>query len=141
MLTFTKFRRAKGLDLTPINGKWLSGSLIEFIQNYKMKNFPFGGNHIKETDGFCAAMPYVALNSGNGEVHLKVPEIVKTLSTWPTSVSHGRVAAKILEKFILCGKDTRNVYKNLLSSLTSCVISCRPRTCAERNEGNRKRIS
>lgn len=48
-------------------------------------------------------MPYVALNPGLPELHVKVPEIIQTLSTYPISVSHGRVAAKILEKYIQNG--------------------------------------
>jgi hypothetical protein len=87
--------------LTPIDGKWLSGSLIDFLPNYSIHKRPYGGPKIKETDGFCASMPVVASFAGSPDLSEKVIEIVKTLSTWPTAVSHGQVAAKILEQFIL----------------------------------------
>ena len=76
--------------MTPIDGKWISGSLIDFLQNYSLKKRPFGGSKIKETDGFCAAMPLVVLESGSPDLRAKVKEVVTTLSSWPTSVSHGQ---------------------------------------------------
>ena len=104
-------RRARGLDLTPIEGKWISGSLIDFLQNYQLQKKPFGGAKIKETDGFCASVPLVALEAGKPDLYVRVKEVVTTLSSWPTSVSHGQVAARFLEQFILNkGGSTRSAY-------------------------------
>ena len=108
---FNFSRRARGLDLTPIEGKWISGSLIDFLQNYQLQKKPFGGAKIKETDGFCASVPLVALEAGKPDLYVRVKEVVTTLSSWPTSVSHGQVAARILEQFILNkGGSTRSAY-------------------------------
>lgn len=90
--------------MTPLQGKWLSGSLVEFFDNYKYKKTPYGGSKIKETDGFCASLSLVAAHAGKPDLYPKVKEVIQTLSSWPTSVSHGQVAAKIVEQFILKGE-------------------------------------
>lgn len=93
--------RAMGMaPAEPIEGKWLSGSLIKFKENLKAGKRPFGDPHIKETDGFCAALPLVLKHSGQSDLMMKAEDIIKTLSSWPTAVSYGLVACNIMDKFI-----------------------------------------
>ena len=83
----------------------MGGSLIEFFANYKdgMGAKPFGGPKIKETDGFCANIPFVCKYYGTkGFVNISL-DVIQTLSTWPTAISHGMVASKIVGHLIESG--------------------------------------
>lgn len=97
---YMQLRREGRID-GPIEGKWMHGALIKFMENYKAGKRPFGDGHIKETDGFCAALPVVAKFAGQEGLKNRVDEVIQTLSSWPTAVSHGHVAAQIVEQFIL----------------------------------------
>lgn len=99
---YMQLRREGRID-GPIEGKWMHGCLIKFLENRHGPK-PFGDAHIKETDGFCCAVPVVAKFAGEDGLTEKVKEMVTTMSTWPTAVSHGMVAARILEKFVV-GKE------------------------------------
>lgn len=88
----------------PMEGKWMNGSLIKFMDNLKAnpKKLPYGDPHIKETDGFCAALP-VALKLAEDDPKAALAEaekVIKTLSSWPTAVSHGLVACDIVLKMV-----------------------------------------
>lgn len=87
----------------PIQGRWFNGSLIKFKENFcGGKALPYGDPHIKETDGFCAALPVALAFSDDppSEVMAKSVEVIKTLSSWPTAVSHGTVAVNIMLKLV-----------------------------------------
>ena len=56
---------------------------------------------VKETDGFCLALPIAVLTAGQDGSRSKVQEVISTLSSWPTAVSHGTVAAKMVQSVIL----------------------------------------
>ncbi|TRY63868.1 hypothetical protein TCAL_03992 [Tigriopus californicus] len=97
---YMQLRREGRID-GPIEGKWMHGALIKFMENRKAGRRPYGNDHIKETDGFCAALPVVAKFAGQASLKARVDEVIQTLSSWPTAVSHGHVAARIVEQFIL----------------------------------------
>ena len=59
-------RRAHGMELTPLEGKWLHGGMIKFLENFS-KGEVLGDPHVKETDGFCASLPLVAKFAGRNE--------------------------------------------------------------------------
>lgn len=93
----------------PIQGRWFNGSLIKFKENRDAKKkLPYGDPHIKETDGFCAALPVALVLSNNHdqssppmtEIISKCQDVIKTLSSWPTAVSHGTVAVNIMMKLV-----------------------------------------
>ena len=100
-------KRRRGAIDGPVIGKWLSGSLIEFFDNYKsgMGSKPFGGPKIKETDGFCANLPFICKYHDSEDFDEITLEVIKTLSTWPTAVTHGVVASKIVANLIESGSD------------------------------------
>jgi len=88
----------------PIEGRWFNGSLIKFKENFDgKKKRPYGDPHIKETDGFCAALPMALARADKeppAEILAKSVEVIKTLSSWPTAVSHGTVAVNIVLKLV-----------------------------------------
>lgn len=91
--------RREGRVQGPIKGKWLHGGMIKFFDNMKAGK-QFGDSHIKETDGFCCALPVVVKYAGDSGLMDKVLQVTKTQSTWPVAVSHALVASKIVEAFI-----------------------------------------
>ena len=54
------------MELTPLEGKWLHGGMIKFLENF-IKGEVLGDPHVKETDGFCASLPLVAKFAGRNE--------------------------------------------------------------------------
>ena len=93
--------RAMGMaPAEPIDGRWMNGSLIKFKENLKSGKKPYGDPHIKETDGFIAALPVVLKLADDPDVLTKAEDVIKTLSSWPTSVSHGVVACNIMVKMV-----------------------------------------
>ena len=100
-------KRARGRIDGPVIGKWFHGAVIEFLGNYKngMGSKPFGGPKIKETDGFCANLPFVCKYYGTESFDEISSEIIKTYSTWPTAVAHGMVASKIVGHLVESGAD------------------------------------
>merc|ERR1712198_588279 len=84
----------------PMEGRWMGGSLIKFIENYRKGKKPYGDPHIKETDGFCAALPVALKLADDPDVLVKAEKVIKTLSSWPTAVSHGVVACNIIVKMV-----------------------------------------
>ena len=100
-------KRRQGKIDGPLDGKWFNGSLVEFLDNFNhgIGSKPFGGPAIKETDGFCLNLAVVAKYADSDTVDEMSEEVIKTLSTWPTAVSHGMVASKIIAKLIAAGPD------------------------------------
>ena len=92
-------RRAYGLELTPLEGKWLHGGMIKFLENFS-KGVVTGDPHVKETDGFCASLPLVAMFAGDRYLMDMVTQVTQTQSTWPVAVTHALAAARIVEAFI-----------------------------------------
>jgi len=89
----------------PIQGRWFNGSLIKFKENFDgKKSRPYGDPHIKETDGFCAALPvalaHLDTDTPDCQILTKSVDVIKTLSSWPTAVSHGTVAVNIVLKLV-----------------------------------------
>lgn len=79
----------------------IHGALIKFNENFSAGNKkPYGGSYIKETDGFCAALPVTLKLAGDSDVLTKAEDVIKTLSTWPTAVKHGVVACNIILKIV-----------------------------------------
>jgi len=92
-------RRAHGMELTPLEGKWLHGGMIKFLENFS-KGEVLGDPHVKETDGFCASLPLVAKFAGDRYLLDMVTQVTQTQSTWPVAVNHALAAARIVEAFI-----------------------------------------
>jgi len=92
----------------PIVGKWLHGSMIKFFENRKSlkgNKDMYGDPHVKETDGFCCALPVVVKFAGESGLMDKVLKIATTQSTWPVAFKHALVASKIVEGFVLGSPD------------------------------------
>ena len=92
----------------PIEGKWLHGSMIKFFENRKSlkgNKDMYGDPHVKETDGFCCALPVVVRFAGESGLMDKVLKIATTQSTWPVAFKHALVASKIVEGFVLGSPD------------------------------------
>lgn len=98
-------KRRRGAIDGPIIGKWFHGSIIEFLNKYNngIGSKPFGGPKIKETDGFCANLPLICKYYGTEEFEHITVEVVKTFTTWPTAVTHGIVASKIIGHLVQSG--------------------------------------
>jgi len=91
--------RRHGKIQGPIKGKWLHGGMIKFFEN-RRNGGKVGDSHIKETDGFCCALPVVVKYAGQPNLMDKVLQVTQTQSTWPIAVSHALVASKIIEFYI-----------------------------------------
>lgn len=107
--------RREGKVQGPIKGKWLHGGMIKFFENRRQGKL-VGDSHIKETDGFCCALPVVVKYAGNSDLMDKVLEVTKTQSTWPVAVSHALVASKIVEAFIQNETDPFDFTKKAIKS-------------------------
>lgn len=94
-------RRRTGLSLTPIQGKWLHGGMIKFLENFSQGRQICGDPAIKETDGFCCSLPVAVRFAGQPGLVEAVVKVATTQSTWPVAVRHAVVAARIIEAFIL----------------------------------------
>ena len=86
----------------------------------------------QETDGFCAALPVILKQSGTKNVTAAANEVVRTLSNYPASISHGVVASKIMEKIITSRqpinkqellKNVQNEVKNMFPDVESSLHS------------------
>lgn len=97
-------RRMFGMSLTPLEGKWLHGGMIKFLENYQDGNTA-GDPQIKETDGFCCSLPLVVKYAGDPGLMEMVSQVTKTQSTWPVAVNHALAASRIVEAFILDKED------------------------------------
>ena len=93
-------RRMYGMELTPIEGKWLHGGMIKFLENLSQGK-TVGDAHVKETDGFCCSLPLVVKYAGEDKLRDMVTQVTKTQSSWPVAVNHAHFSAKIIEAFIL----------------------------------------
>jgi hypothetical protein len=100
-------KRSRGRMDEPLVGKWFHGSIIQFLDTYKngLGSKPYGGSKIKETDGFCANIPFVCKYHGTEAFEDITLEVIKTFSTWPTAVKHGVVASKIVGHLIKSGSE------------------------------------
>jgi len=105
-------------DSGPVEGRWIEGSLLTFKENRdKLTELPstacrLGGDSISESDGFCAALPVIARYYGDDQLEVKVEEVIRVLTNWPTALSHGLVAARILGKLLnvdLDGKSMKEI--------------------------------
>jgi hypothetical protein len=123
-------KRNEGNMPGPHPGKWLHGGMIGFLERYDngVGRPPFGGSAIKETDGFCIAIPVIAAYPGTPDLAGRVEELITSLTTLPKAVTHGKVAAKILEKVVLEGgeggdfvaatlEETRHAFPTVAASL------------------------
>jgi len=95
--------RRHGRVQGPIKGKWLHGGMIKFFENKKRNPTAeiWGDPHVKETDGFCCALPVVVKLAGEEGLMDKVFRVTTTQSSWGVAVSHALVASKIIETFLL----------------------------------------
>lgn len=94
-------RRRLGQPLVPLQGKWLSGSMVKCLENRRKGAQLYGDPHIKETDGFCASLPLVVKYAGQPGMLDKVMKVTTTQSTWPVAVRHALVASRLVEAFLL----------------------------------------
>ena len=99
---------------------------------YYYNSYTLCFNLKQETDGFCAALPVILKQAGTKNVTAAANEVVRTLSNYPPSISHGVVAAKIMEKIITSKqpiqkqellksiqKEVKNMFPDVESSLHS----------------------
>jgi len=97
-------QKSEGGSPGPFNGKWMHGSLFQFKENKEAGKDEHFGGQIKETDGFCLALPIILLQSTSdgsaSDVDKITEQLIKTLSQWPTSISHGLVAGRIIWKLL-----------------------------------------
>jgi len=100
----------------PIEGKWLHGGMIKFLENYAANKKICGDPHIKETDGFCCSLPVVVKYAGTSDLMDKVKKVTSTQSTWPVAVRHGMVASKIIEAFLINSGDPIEAVKKDIES-------------------------
>lgn len=108
-------RRMFGMSLTPLEGKWLHGGMIKFLENFSQGDVT-GDAHVKETDGFCCSLPLVVKYAGDPGLVDMVTQVTSTQSTWPVAVSHAIAASKIVEAFIL---DQDNPIEHAVNEVSS----------------------
>ena len=87
--------RAAGRPPGPLQGKWLHGAMLHFLQTGA------GGPHIKETDGFCASLPVIVCGAGQPEMRERVERVAAMQSRWRVALRHAMAAAAILEPLLL----------------------------------------
>merc|ERR1712029_197857 len=108
-------RRMQGMSLTPVEGKWLHGGMIKFLENLD-QGLSVGDGHVKETDGFCCSLPLVVKYAGDSGLVDMITQVTSTQSTWPVAVSHAIAASKIVEAFIL---DQDNPIEHAVNEVSS----------------------
>jgi len=116
-------RRMQGMSLTPVEGKWLHGGMIKFLENLD-QGLSVGDGHVKETDGFCCSLPLVVKYAGDSGLVDMITQVTKTQSTWSVAVNHSLFCSKIIESFIL-GQD------NTIDTVTHQVSQQCPEIAAE----------
>lgn len=91
----------------PVEGPWLHADMKEFLEHYDNGNgtAPYGQLEATETDGFCAAIPIIALRAGQEGLADTVKEVILTVCNSELCSTRGAVAAKILEAAILGSKE------------------------------------
>ena len=76
----------------PMNGPWIHQNILETIQNIKDKKSITGGKKVNESDGYCAALPYLLYNSS--ETDLK--RIIKSVANSKINETYALAKLKII---------------------------------------------
>ena len=95
--------RREGRERSPLEGKWIHGGMITFLRTGQ------GDPGVKETDGFCCALPAVVQWAGKEELRERVVQLAGSQSTWPCALRHAQVAARIVELLLLGREDAVQV--------------------------------
>ena len=76
----------------PMKGPWIHQNILETIQNIKDKKSITGGKKVNESDGYCAALPYLLYNSS--ETDLK--RIIKSVANSKINETYALAKLKII---------------------------------------------
>ena len=76
-----------------IKGPWIHQNIIETVRNIKAKKKLTGGKKVNESDGYCAALPYVLYN--NSETDLK--KVIKSVANSKINETYALAKLKIID--------------------------------------------
>ena len=96
---------------TAMKGPWIHQNILETIKNIKLKKTTTGGTKVKESDGYCAALPYSLFN--NSEQKLK--KVIKTVANGKISEQFALAKLKIINLANEDNKDPINSFIRLHS--------------------------
>lgn len=102
-------KRAAGETAAPLEGRWLQAAPRHLLENAAAgKERPHGDPGVKQSDGFCVALPYVLKLAGGddrGELDMAVKELVESMSTDPAAVQMNTAAARLVERALVHPED------------------------------------
>ena len=85
----------------PMNGPWIHQNILETIQNIRSKKNITGGTKVNESDGYCAALPYLLFND-------KEKELKKVIKSVANSKINEKYALTKLKIITLASRGDRN---------------------------------
>lgn len=100
----------------PIEGPWRQGSLKSFLKNVDAGKAETGCETDCQIDGIAKLAPIVAFFAGKPEMLEKVEDAIRVTQNYDPCVVETLAAARILEHFILHGRDP-NVLEAVIGQL------------------------
>ena len=83
----------------PIEGPWINGGVIKFLENYKKSVVPTGSPNCEDHDGIAIALPWIIQSSSASSTDLpwdRLKEGAEILSTNPMALKHYEVESELL---------------------------------------------
>lgn len=91
--------------LLPIHSPWRHFSIKDFIRNYDKKLDVTGSETDEQIDCVLRAIPVTALFAGRSDMLDRVEDVIRITQNNDLCVAVGLAAARLLEHYILYGKD------------------------------------
>ena len=91
----------------PMNGPWIHQNILETIQNIRSKKNITGGTKVNESDGYCAALPYLLFND-------KEKELKKVIKSVANSKINEKYALTKLKIITLASRGDRNPVQSFI---------------------------
>ncbi len=91
----------------PMKGPWIHQNILETIQNIKLKKNITGGIKVNESDGYCAALPYLLFNNKEKEIK----NVIKSVANSRINEKYALSKFKIIE---LAAKKDRNPVQSFI---------------------------
>ena len=83
----------------PIEGPWINGGVVKFLENYKKSVVPTGSPTCEDHDGIAIALPWIIQSSSASSTDLpwdRLKEGAEILSTNPMALKHYEVESVLL---------------------------------------------
>lgn len=101
-------RRPADRSKLPMEGRWVHGAMIHFLQMYEAKRSVLGSSTNVEYDGFCGALPVIIQLAGKDNMWDEASKVVALLNTNTKIVRMFHVASLLLGNYIMGETDPMN---------------------------------